>query len=156
MASASIIFALICVSDYFDGPLARRLGRESLAGKVFDNVADLCFLLSSLIYLVYRGTLPPWVPLAVAGAFAQYALDSYLLSRSKGRPALFANPAGHWAGVLNYSLVGLFSLHLVTGHRLLPYPLPRILTALWLGYLLVAMCARARFFLRSYTAERRP
>lgn len=149
IVAAVFTFALICVSDYFDGPLARYLGRDSDLGKVFDNLADITFLLTTLVYLVHRRAISPWIPLAVAFAFFQYTVDSWILSCSRRTVTLIFNPIGHWAGILNYTLVGIFSLDLIIQHRLLPWPLQPLLSLLWLTYLLVAMVVRLRFFLRS-------
>jgi phosphatidylglycerophosphate synthase len=150
VAAAVITFALICLSDYFDGPLARYLGRDSDLGKVFDNLADITFLLVTLAYLVYRGAVLPWIPLMIALAFLQYTVDSWFLSRSR-TVVLISNPIGHWAGILNYTLVGIFSLDFILQHRLLPWLLQLFLSLFWLTYLLAAMVVRLRFFLRSYS-----
>jgi phosphatidylglycerophosphate synthase len=150
VAVAFLTFALICGSDYFDGPLARYLGRDSDLGKVFDNLADITFLLVTLAYLVYRGAVLPWIPLAIAFAFLQYTVDSRFLSRSHRTVVLISNPIGHWAGILNYTFVGIFSLDFVLQHRFLPWLLQLFLSLFWLAYLLVAMVVRLRFFLRSY------
>jgi phosphatidylglycerophosphate synthase len=155
-AGTALVFALVCGSDYFDGPLARRQGRQSVGGRLFDNLADLCFLLVSLGYLVRRGALPWAIPLAVTAAFSQYALDSYVLSRRRRTQALFGNTVGHWAGILNYSFVGLFSAQLLTHGRLLPPTLDDAVVLFWLGYLLLAMCTRMRFFLKSYRSPWAP
>jgi phosphatidylglycerophosphate synthase len=145
-----LVFTLICVSDYFDGPLARYLGRDSDLGKIFDNLADITFLLVTLAYLVYREAVLLWIPLAIALAFLQYTVDSWLLSRSRRAVALVSNPIGHWVGILNYTLVGIFSLDFIVQYRLLPWPLHPFLSLLWLTYLLAAMVVRLRFFLQSY------
>ena len=96
------LFALICASDYYDGPLARALGLDSDLGKVLDNLADITFLLVTLTYLVHRGAVPWWIPTAIALAFGQYTLDSWLLSGRGTSVTLVSNPLGHWAGILNY------------------------------------------------------
>ena len=150
VVGAIFAFTLICVSDYFDGPLARYLGRDSDLGKIFDNLADITFLLVTLAYLVHWGAVPSWIPLAIALAFLQYTVDSWLLSRSRRAVALVSNPIGHWAGILNYTLVGIFSLDFIVQHRLLPWPLQVLLSLLWLTYLLAAMVVRLQFFLQSY------
>jgi phosphatidylglycerophosphate synthase len=96
------LFLAICASDYYDGPVARTLGLSSDFGKMFDNLADITFLLVSLSYLVYLDVVPWWIPTAIALAFGQYTLDSWLLSGKGSTVALVSNPIGHWAGILNY------------------------------------------------------
>src|SRR5215510_13372592 len=87
-ARVIVLFLLICASDYYDGPLARALGRSSDFGKVLDNLADITFLLVTLTYLVRRDAAPWWIPAAIALAFAQYTVDSWLLSGKGASVAL--------------------------------------------------------------------
>lgn len=141
------LFLLICASDYYDGPLARALGLSSDLGKVLDNLADITFLLVTLSYLVQRGAAPWWIPTAIALAFGQYTLDSWLLSGRGANTTLVSNPIGHWAGILNYLFTGVLALNTALQQRLLPVLLSQGLLAFWLAYLLLAMGIRLRFFL---------
>ena len=143
------LFLLICASDYCDGPVARTLGLSSGRGKIFDNLADISFLLVTLGYLVHLGTVPWWIPTAVAAAFGQYVLDSWLLSDRDTSVVLVSNPIGHWAGILNFIGTGVLGLHTATGQQLLPGLATQGLLGLWLAYLLLAMGLRLRFFLHA-------
>ncbi len=146
------LFLAVCASDYYDGPVARALGLSSDWGKILDNLADITFLLVTLTYLVYIGTVPWWIPCAVGCAFGQYTLDSWWLSRRDTAMALVSNPIGHWAGVLNYVGTGLMALHAALRQHFLPSPLDQALLFSWLGYLLLAMGLRFRFFYRGQRA----
>jgi CDP-diacylglycerol--glycerol-3-phosphate 3-phosphatidyltransferase len=141
------LFLLICASDYYDGPVARALGLDSDLGKIFDNLADIIFLLASLSYLVYRDAVPWWIPAAIALAFGQYTLDSWLLSSKGTSVTLVSNPIGHWAGILNFLLTGVMALHAALQQQLLVPLLYHGLLAFWIAYLLLAMGVRLRFFL---------
>ncbi len=143
------LFLLICASDYYDGPLARALGLSSEIGKVLDNLADITFLLVTLSYLVHRGTVPWWIPAAIALAFGQYSLDSWLLSGKGTSITLVSNPIGHWAGILNYIFTGVCALHTALQQRSFPALLYDGMLTFWLAYLLLAMGTRLRFFLRT-------
>ena len=143
------LFLIICASDYYDGPVARALGLSSDWGKVLDNLADITFLLVTLTYLTYSGTVPWWIPCAVGCAFGQYTLDSWWLSGRETHITLVSNPIGHWAGVLNYIGVGVMALHAALPHQLLPFSLYHVVLLSWLGYLLLAMSMRLRFFLQA-------
>ncbi|MBI3800754.1 MAG: CDP-alcohol phosphatidyltransferase family protein [Deltaproteobacteria bacterium] len=152
-ASAGLViglFLLICASDYYDGPLARALGRSSDFGKVLDNLADITFLLVTLTYLVRRAAAPWWIPAAIALAFGQYTVDSWLLSGKGSNVALVPNPIGHWAGILNYIFTGILALHAALQQQLLPTLLYEGMLTFWLMYLLLAISMRFRFFLRTY------
>ncbi|MGE0681194.1 MAG: CDP-alcohol phosphatidyltransferase family protein [Candidatus Binatia bacterium] len=141
------LFLMICASDYYDGPVARALGVSSDVGKVFDNLADITFLLVSLSYLVHCGTVPWWIPTAIALAFGQYTVDSWLLSEKGAAVTLVSNPIGHWAGILNYIFTGACGLYTALQQQFLPALLYNSMLAFWLMYLLLAMSMRLRFFL---------
>jgi phosphatidylglycerophosphate synthase len=141
------LFLVICASDYYDGPVARALGVSSELGKVFDNLADITFLLVSLSYLVHTGAVPWWIPTAIALAFGQYTLDSWLLSGRGPAVALVSNPIGHWAGILNYICTGVCGLHAALHRGLFPALLYNSMLAGWLAYVLLAIGMRLRFFL---------
>lgn len=143
------LFGLICASDYYDGPVARALGLSSDRGKIFDNLADITFLLVSLTYLVHLGTVPWWIPTAIALAFGQYTLDSWLLSGREVNVTLVSNPIGHWAGILNFIFTGVMGVHTAVQQQLLPLVLEHGLLFFWLGYLILAMSMRLRFFLQA-------
>lgn len=152
--SVAGLFLLICATDYYDGPVARALGLASGLGKVFDNLADITFLLVSLSYLVYRGAAPWWIPTAIAVAFGQYTFDSWLLSRTEGSITLISNSVGHWAGILNFLFTGMLALHAALQRQLLAPLLYHSLLAFWLAYLLLAMAVRLRFFLKHWRSVR--
>jgi phosphatidylglycerophosphate synthase len=140
-----VLFLLICASDYYDGPVARALGVDSDLGKVLDNLADITFLLVTLTFLVHAGTVPWWIPTAIALAFGQYTVDSWLLAGCKTDVVLVSNPIGHWAGILNYIGTGVVALHTAL-QQFLPQLLFQGFLLSWLAYLLLAMAMRVRFF----------
>ena len=148
-----VLFLLICASDYYDGPVARALGLDSDLGKVLDNLADITFLLVTLTYLVLANVVPWWIPTAIALAFGQYTVDSWLLAGRKTDVVLVSNPIGHWAGILNYIGTGVMALHAALQQQLLPQVLFYGLVTGWLAYLLLAMMMRLRFFLRARRAQ---
>lgn len=143
------LFLLICASDYYDGPLARALGVDSDFGKVLDNLADITFLLVTLTYLVHSGIVPWWIPSAIALAFAQYSLDSWLLAGRTTNVVLVSNPIGHWAGILNYIFTGVMALYAALQQKFFPSLLIHALLSFWLAYLLLAMGMRLHFFLQA-------
>ena len=103
--------------------------------------------------IVRSNAAPWWIPAAVGLAFAQYTVDSWLLSGRGPAVTLVANPIGHWAGILNYLFTGVTALNAALQQRLLPTVLYRGLLAFWLVYLLLAMSVRLRFFLRTRWAS---
>jgi phosphatidylglycerophosphate synthase len=102
---AAGLFALVAVSDFVDGRIARRLGAESRGGRVLDHAADIAFILAALGLYVRLTVVPWWVPASIAVAFATYVIDS--LRRSGARPSLIGSRIGHLGGVCNYALIGV-------------------------------------------------
>ena len=149
-----VLFLLICASDYYDGPVARALGVDSDLGKVLDNLADITFLLVTLTYLVLVNVVPWWIPAAIALAFSQYTVDSWLLAGRRTDLILVSNPIGHWAGILNYIGTGVMALHAGLQQQLLPTLVFYGLMSSWLAYLLLAMAMRLRFFLHARRVQR--
>ena len=149
-----VLFLLICASDYYDGPVARALGVDSDLGKVLDNLADITFLLVTLTYLVLANVVPWWIPAAVALAFGQYTVDSWLLAGRRTDLILVSNPIGHWAGILNYIGTGVMALHAGLQQQLLPTLVFYVLMSSWLAYLILAMVMRLRFFLHARRVQR--
>jgi len=149
-----VLFLLICASDYYDGPVARALGVDSDLGKILDNLADITFLLVTLTYLVSANIVPWWIPAAVALAFGQYTVDSWLLAGRRTDLILVSNPIGHWAGILNYIGTGVMALHAGLQQQLLPTLVFYVLMSSWLAYLILAMVMRLRFFLHARRVQR--
>jgi len=112
-----VAFALAAMSDYVDGPLARRAGGASRYGVLLDSSADIVFVLVALSAGVVGGRLAWVVPVAVACAAAPYLAATLLRSRATGRPARAYSAVGHWAGICNYALAGI-----VAGSAALPAP----------------------------------
>ncbi|MDB1135310.1 CDP-diacylglycerol--glycerol-3-phosphate 3-phosphatidyltransferase [Candidatus Anaplasma sp. TIGMIC] len=48
-----LIFIFACITDFFDGYLARRWGVQSRFGRVFDPAADKLIVISTLVMLVH-------------------------------------------------------------------------------------------------------
>jgi cardiolipin synthase len=57
------VLVLSGVSDYLDGYLARRLDQTSRLGEILDPVADRLYILSTVVGLAVRGTIPWWLAL---------------------------------------------------------------------------------------------
>lgn len=110
-----VAFALAAVSDYVDGPIARRAGEASPYGVLLDSVADIVFVMTALSAGVATRRLSWIVPAAVACSAAPYLVATLRRSRVEGRPARAFSAVGHWAGICNYALAGL-----VAGSAALP------------------------------------
>jgi CDP-diacylglycerol---glycerol-3-phosphate 3-phosphatidyltransferase len=105
-------WGLAALSDYLDGPLARRRNEVSAVGAILDNVADVTFVLTGLTAAAVLGMVPWLVPGSIALSAGAYAAAS---ARPRRETVLARSRLGHWAGVLNYVCLGL-----VTGSVALP------------------------------------
>jgi phosphatidylglycerophosphate synthase len=95
------------LSDLIDGPIARHLCSADQFGRWLDNIADLAFVLTALLCEAWAGAIPGYIPILIAVSFAQYAIDSILVS---GASVPVRSRIGHWAGIVNYALVLLLAL----------------------------------------------
>jgi phosphatidylglycerophosphate synthase len=125
---AGLVFLTVAASDYFDGRVARLYGVESRAGRIFDHVADIVFILSTLGLYVALGVVPWWVPASIALSFTVYVGDSVLHSRHRGAPELIGSRIGHAGGILNYTLIGILVFNETAALQWIP---PAILRALF-------------------------
>lgn len=115
-------------SDWADGELARRLGTDTRAGRLVDNLCDFFFLLFVFAFLAGAKVWTPpvwgrlarhwdganWLPVyALLASFGLYFLRlgrDLAAGREPGR-----SPRGHTAGVANYLLVLAGAVELLPG-----------------------------------------
>ena len=62
---ALALLAVMGVTDFLDGWLARRLGQTSKVGEVLDPVADRLYILAVVVALALREVIPWWVALSL-------------------------------------------------------------------------------------------
>jgi phosphatidylglycerophosphate synthase len=146
-AWAALILAAAIASDLADGALARRLGTASAAGRLLDHTADVLFVTSGLGAGAVRGAFPWVLPVLVAAAFAQYAIDSYVVARAR---ELRPSRLGRYNGILYFVPLG-GDIAVRLGGRALR---PLLIAVVWL---LVAstLLSMAERLLLAVTARRR-
>ncbi len=99
-ALAALTLAAAIATDLLDGPVARRRGTATGAGRAFDHTADVVFVTGGLAAGATRGAFPWIFPALVAAAFVQYVVDSYWVDR---RPALRPSRLGRYNGILYFA-----------------------------------------------------
>ena len=62
---ALALLAVMGVTDFLDGYLARRLGQISAVGQVLDPVADRLYILAVVVGLALRDVIPWWVAVSL-------------------------------------------------------------------------------------------
>lgn len=100
---AAALFGLAIATDFADGAVARRRGETTRIGGFLDHATDALFVTFGLAALAAAGQLTGLLPVLVAAAFAQYALDS----RIGAGGALRGSALGRWNGIAYYVMVGI-------------------------------------------------
>jgi CDP-diacylglycerol--glycerol-3-phosphate 3-phosphatidyltransferase len=62
---AAWLYSLVCVTDYLDGWLARKLNCETVIGKFLDPLADKLMVMAMLVMLVALNRTPGWLVVVV-------------------------------------------------------------------------------------------
>ena len=100
----SAIFALVIwvaalITDFLDGPIARRRGTVTAWSGTFDHASDFLFVTSGLFAGATRGAFPWILPVLITAAFAQYVIDSYWIYRHS---KLRGSKLGRYNGILYF------------------------------------------------------
>ena len=88
LASRVALFALIVLSDLFDGRLARRLAVQSALGAILDVTADLFFVTTAITTLCVLGLLPWWLLCVALLMFVEFVITSLAARRQRGERAM--------------------------------------------------------------------
>jgi phosphatidylglycerophosphate synthase len=94
------------LSDFVDGRVARLMRSADQFGRWLDSVADVAFVLTALACEAQAGAIPAYIPVLIAVSFAQYAIDSIVIS---GSSTPVRSRLGHWGGVVNFALALLLA-----------------------------------------------
>lgn len=65
--TASVLFAIAALTDFFDGLLARRWAQTSVFGNFLDTTADKLLVSGALVGLLVVGRVSPWIALIIIG-----------------------------------------------------------------------------------------
>src|ERR1700728_459358 len=100
----SAIFALLAwvvalITDFLDGPIARRRGTVTAWSGTFDHTTDFLFVTCGLFAGAFRGAFPWILPILITAAFAQYVIDSYWIHRQS---RLRKSHLGRYNGILYF------------------------------------------------------
>ena len=100
----SAVFALVAwvvalITDFLDGPIARRRGTVTAWSGTFDHTTDFLFVTSGLFAGALRGVFPWILPILIVAAFSQYVIDSYWIHR---QTKLRGSKLGRYNGMLYF------------------------------------------------------
>jgi CDP-diacylglycerol--glycerol-3-phosphate 3-phosphatidyltransferase len=63
----SIVFWIACITDFYDGYLARKLRQITVLGKLLDPLADKLLIAGALLSLIELGLTPAWMAFIILG-----------------------------------------------------------------------------------------
>ena len=94
-----VAWVVALITDFLDGPIARRRGTVTAWSGTFDHTTDFLFVTSGLFAGALRGAFPWILPVLITAAFAQYVIDSYWIHR---RTKLRGSKLGRYNGMLYF------------------------------------------------------
>lgn len=106
-----LLFAVMEVSDFVDGQVARRTGTVTDIGKIFDPFADSVARLTYFLSFMVAGLLPPWVFLLVM--YRDVGVSYIRLLAMKGGVTMAAQVSGKIKAFI-YAVAGGAGLLLAT------------------------------------------
>lgn len=96
---ALLVWVLALITDFLDGPIARRRGTVTAWSGTFDHVSDFLFVTGGLFAGATRGAFPWVLPALITAAFLQYLIDSYWIHR---HAKLRGSKLGRYNGILYF------------------------------------------------------
>ncbi|HTR36717.1 MAG TPA: CDP-alcohol phosphatidyltransferase family protein [Bryobacteraceae bacterium] len=96
---ALVVWVVALITDFLDGPIARRRGTVTGFSGTFDHTSDFLFVTSGLYAGALRGAFPWILPFLITAAFAQYVIDSYWVHR---HAKLRGSKLGRYNGILYF------------------------------------------------------
>ena len=92
--TAAALFILGCLTDFFDGRIARKQNLVTDFGRFIDPVADKLLVLTTLIMLVYLNLMPAWIVIVIL--CRELSVDGLrMVAVTKGH-VIAAGPLGKW------------------------------------------------------------
>jgi CDP-diacylglycerol---glycerol-3-phosphate 3-phosphatidyltransferase len=96
---ALLVWILALITDFLDGPIARRRGTVTAWSGTFDHATDFLFVTGGLFAGATRGAFPWLLPALITAAFLQYVIDSYWIHR---HAKLRGSKLGRYNGILYF------------------------------------------------------
>jgi phosphatidylglycerophosphate synthase len=96
---ALVVWGVALLTDFLDGPIARRRGTVTAWSGTFDHTTDFLFVTSGLFAGAFRGVFPWILPILIVAAFSQYVIDSYWIHR---QAKLRGSKLGRYNGMLYF------------------------------------------------------
>jgi len=146
---ALVVWSVALLTDFLDGPIARRRGTVTPLSGTFDHTSDFLFVTSGLFAGALRGAFPWILPVLITAAFAQYVIDSYWIHR---QAKLRGSKLGRYNGIL-YFVPTCMEIVIRLGLRFLQ---PLLIVLVWLLVFSTLVSMGQRFFMFRRLPEQLP
>jgi len=106
------VFVIICVSDFLDGRIARKIKAVSALGAVLDVTADLIYIVFAFMVLNILKIIPLWFTGLILLKFVEFQVTSYVMrSCNKTIRATFVfDFFGRVSALMFYIIPGIVSI----------------------------------------------
>ena len=138
------IYIIACVSDFFDGKVARSLNQITSFGKFMDPLADKILVVAAMCYFVEAGTLPGWAVAVVL--LREFAVSGLRLLAIEQGMVIAAAISGKIKTAVTMVALGVL---IVAAEPWVPFKpiLPPLCTAL---ILITTLYSGAEYFIKNF------
>ena len=105
---AAAVFILACITDFFDGYLARKYNETTTFGKFMDPLADKLLVCSAMICLVDKGRLASWIVIIIISR--EFIISGFRLIASDNGVVIAASYWGKFKTVFQMLIVLILDL----------------------------------------------
>ena len=142
-----IIFIIASITDHYDGYLARKNNQITTFGKFLDPIADKILVVTTMLLLTERGTLPAWIPIITI--FREFLVSGYRLVEAKEAGNVVA--ANIWGKIKTVTQMIAIMLMLIDSNKFFAFttatnlPMPLMILNI-LGSIMMLMSVIATIF----------
>ena len=97
-----------CITDFFDGYIARKYNLQTEFGALMDPLADKIFVAAAFIVMVEKQLVPAWVVIIILGR--ELAVTGLRLVAAQGGKVIEAGAGGKVKAVIQFICLGFIGL----------------------------------------------
>ena len=117
--AAVLVFAAACITDFFDGRIARKRNLVTNFGKFMDPLADKLLVCSALICLLSLGRIDVWVVIVIVAR--EFIISGFRLVAAEQGIVLAASKLAKVKTVIQMVMVIVLIVNLPSFSNLLPW-----------------------------------
>lgn len=147
---STVIFLIVCLTDWLDGYIARKRGDVTALGKFLDPLADKLLITTVFIMLIPLGRVPAWVVVLIIGR--EMAVTGLRAVASNMGVVISASILGKSKTVLQIICLVPLLLH----HDFYGIPFHRVGMLLLALAFIMTMWSGADYFIKFFSKSRLP